>query len=278
MTNIFEKNRARAERPTFANINLLARCNAKCYFCLGKDLGDEIAGRNDTAVHFSKWRNWEAFIDRLKQEGIQKVYLTGQNTDALLYHHLDELIDEMHRQGFSIGLRTNGALALRKMSTINKCDLSVGYSIHSLDSSVNEKIMGWNFIPDWDSILTKTHRSRVAMVLGRYNIGEFYNVVSLVAKYPNVKYMQARRISTDDRQVEMLPDALLYEQLHKEVEQSYEKINDFYGAPTYRIMGVPVTFWRTVKTTISSVNFFTDGTISENYFVVEGYRLNKDAR
>ena len=76
----------------------------------------------------------------------------------------------------------------------------------------------------------------------------------------------------------MLPDALLYEQLHKDVEASYEKIGEFYGAPIYNVMGVNVTFWRTVKTDINSVNYFTDGTISDNYFVVEGYRLNKNNR
>lgn len=31
------KNRKR-DKYTFANINLLGKCNADCYFCLGKDI------------------------------------------------------------------------------------------------------------------------------------------------------------------------------------------------------------------------------------------------
>jgi molybdenum cofactor biosynthesis enzyme MoaA len=276
--DIFSKNRNRAASPEFANINLLARCNANCFFCLGKDLGDEIANRNDTTVHFSEWANWEKFLVTVKEAGVRKVYLTGQNTDSLLYRYLDELIDELHRHDFGVGLRTNGALAIRKMDSINKCELSAGYSIHSLNAATNRKIMGWNFIPDWDTILTKTRRSRVAMVLNRFNIGEFYDIVSLVSRYPNVRYMQARRISTDDRQKELLPDVLLYEELFADVARKYEQIGEFFGAATYDVMGVPVTFWRTVKTDISSINYFTDGTISDVYFVVEGYRLNREKR
>jgi hypothetical protein len=43
------------------------------------------------------------------------------------------------------------------------------------------------------------------------------------------------------------------------------------SADVFEISGVPVCFWRTVKTTIGSFNYFTDGTSSDEYFVVEGY-------
>lgn len=138
--------------------------------------------------------------------------------------------------------------------------------------------MGWPFVLDWDKILTATQRPRVATVLSTHNMHEFFNIVDLVAKYPNVRYMQARRISTDDRQEEMLPHALAYEDFHNKIEKEYPLVKHFFNAPVYNTHGVEVTFWRTVKTDIESLNFFTDGTISQMYFIVEGYRLNKNKR
>ena len=41
--NMIIKNRNR-QVPTFANINLLGKCNADCYFCLGKDIKSEVDG------------------------------------------------------------------------------------------------------------------------------------------------------------------------------------------------------------------------------------------
>ena len=37
----------------------------------------------------------------------------------------------------------------------------------------------------------------------------------------------------------------------------------------------PVVFWRTIKTSVNSLNYFTDGTVSDEYFVVEGYLKNR---
>ena len=48
------KNRKR-EGFTFANINLLGKCNANCYFCLGKDISKELDGKNQLNVHFFFW-------------------------------------------------------------------------------------------------------------------------------------------------------------------------------------------------------------------------------
>jgi hypothetical protein len=41
------KNRER-NNPSFANINLLGLCNAKCFFCLGGDLGEKICSEEVT--------------------------------------------------------------------------------------------------------------------------------------------------------------------------------------------------------------------------------------
>jgi hypothetical protein len=47
-----------------------------------------------------------------------------------------------------------------------------------------------------------------------------------------------------------------------------------YWGQQIDIYGKQVNFWRTVETSVNSINYFTDGTISDNYFVVEGYVKN----
>lgn len=36
--------------------------------------------------------------------------------------------------------------------------------------------------------------------------------------------------------------------------------------------------WRTVETSVNSINYFTDGTISDEYFIVEGYLKENDEK
>ena len=126
------KNRKR-EKYTFANINLLGNCNADCYFCLGKDILQELAGKNQLNIHFSKWKNFEYFLQQCKKESVTKLYLTGQTADGLQYRYLSEIIDYLQDKGFIVGVRTNGYLAETKMDCIHKMDGEIGYSIHTLN-------------------------------------------------------------------------------------------------------------------------------------------------
>jgi MoaA/NifB/PqqE/SkfB family radical SAM enzyme len=270
MDALFKHNTER-EAPTFANINMLGKCNAKCYFCLGEDIPEHLAGRSDHLVHYSEWPKLEKFLEQVKAVGIHKVYLTGQNTDALMCKHLASLIyhvQEVHC--LDMGLRTNGIKALSHLQEINTCRLETGYSIHSLDRHTNRRIMCTR-LPKWSEILPKTERARISIVVNRYNIGEFYDLVKFVGQFPNVQHVQARRVSTETRRDELERDLRIYEALYADVQKRFPQVSEFYGAPIHDIDGVKVTFWRTVKTKIGSLNYFTDGTISGDYFVVKGY-------
>jgi hypothetical protein len=46
----------------------------------------------------------------------------------------------------------------------------------------------------------------------------------------------------------------------------------FCGAPVYKWYGKDMILWRTVKTRANSVNYFTNGIFSKEYFIVEGYK------
>ena len=276
MTKI-NKNRNRDEYM-FANINLLGKCNANCYFCLGKDIPNLLNIHNQLHVHFSEWKNFEKFLKDCENRGIKKLYLTGQNTDALLYEYFDELIDYIQDRGFELGIRTNGYLIEKHLREIRKLKGGVGLSIHSLDSETNNKIMGRPDILDWERLIpaikSDTNHIRVAVVINRYNKDQIMDIIKYLSKFDEIDYIQARRISTDTREDTLLEDVEIYENLYREVEKKFGIYDTFYNAQRIRMFGKEVCWWRTVETTANSINYFTDGTISGNYFVVEGYLNN----
>lgn len=268
-----KKNRNR-ENFSFANINLLGTCNANCYFCLGKDISEDLAGKNQLNVHFSEWKNFDTFLETCKKEGIKKLYLTGQTADGLQYKYLAEIIDFLQCQGFSVGVRTNGILAKQKMNCIHAMKDEIAYSIHTLKPEVNKKIMGFSTIPDWDYIIPASGDNvRVSIVLCRYNVDEFDDLIKFISKFKNVRYIQVRRISTDTRYELLEEDITLYERFYEKFSEEHKKdrISDFFLAQRYMLYGKEVNFWRTVETSVNSLNYFTDGTCSDEYFIVEGY-------
>lgn len=271
------KNRNRAN-PSFANINLLGKCNVDCYFCLGKDLDDVFGKFNHTKIHFSEWKNFEQYIQDAKDASIKNVYITGQNTDSLIYKYLDELIDYLQNtHGFSVGLRTNGYLAEKRYPILHKCKRSVGFSIHSLNPEVNWTIMKRRDIPDWKTIIPKCgERVRIQIVVNRHNKDEVIPIIEYASQFPNVGYIQVRRISTDHRYDELSPDQVIFANLLKDVNEKYTRVKDFYLAPQYMMFGKRVCWWATVRTSIGSYNYYTDGSINKDYFVIEGYEKTND--
>ena len=267
------KNRNRGKQD-FANINLLGKCNADCYFCLGKDIKQELKGINQCNIHFSKWKNFLEFICLCKGKDIKKLYLTGQTVDGLQYKYIDELVDYLQLEGFNVGVRTNGILINQTISTIQKMKGGIGVSIHSINNTTNNQIMGVKVL-DWKNILPKLKNLRVSIVYNRYNANEFYDLLKFLAEFKNIRYIQVRRISTDTRLKLLMDDILLYEKMLESVRGKELFIDKFYSAERYEIFGKEVCFWTTVETDANSINYFTDGTISDEYFIVEGYLKNK---
>jgi MoaA/NifB/PqqE/SkfB family radical SAM enzyme len=273
-----EKNRSR-NKYTFANINLLGKCNFDCRWCLGKDISD-FSNFNCLNTHFSKWIQFDKFIERVKENGIKQIYITGQNTDSLCYPHLEELIDFLKKSDFYVGIRTNGLLAPRNIHVINKCTTCLGdavsFSVLSRDKAIHKKIVGHENIPDWENIFPQiTVPMRVAIVIDRYNVSEFFTLVNWLSKFKNIKYVQVRRISTDTRYDEFKEDIQLYDTLLSDVNSCKRKIKEYETATSYDIDGVECSFWKTIQTTANSMNYYCNGVISDDYFIIEGYLKNK---
>ncbi len=283
MANIKNRNR---EAPLFANINLLGKCNVDCYFCLGKDIPEHFTKHNQLKVPFYKWKNFGDFLKQCKDNNIKRLYITRQNTDALLYKYLWNLITDLQApdMGFEVGIRTNGYMFEKNpqlIKTANLCKRSVGVSIHTLIPEVNEKIMGRDHIPNWDLLLPLFHNLRVSIVVNRYNVGEIPDILLYLKQFSNIRYIQLRRISTDTRSDKLKQDQDVFNNLARVFEKcgeggDYKILEPFYDAKRYFAFGHEIVLWPTVSTTIDSFNYFTDGTISKKYFVIEGYLENME--
>lgn len=268
------KNRERA-KYTFANINLFGKCNANCFFCLGKDMKQLISRYNHTDTHYTQWSNFEIFLDKCTKAGIKKLYVTGQSADGLQYKYLSELVDDLQDRGFVIGVRTNGFNAFQKLSAIRKMKGGIGLSIHSLTAYGNKRIMGTPRLPHWDKIIPACgDNTRVSIVVNRFNIKEIDSLLAYVSKFDNVRYIQLRRVLTDTRVSLLQEDIDAFETYYQNFILSHKPYRFFYKAPVFKIYGKDILFWKTVETSVNSLNYFTDGTCSNEYFIVEGYLNN----
>jgi pyruvate-formate lyase-activating enzyme len=215
------------------------------------------------------------FLSVCEQEQVRKLFLTGQTADGLQYKFLDELIDALQSRGFEVGVRTNGYLAKKKLTAIQKMQGEIGYSIHTIRPETNKLIMGRRDLPDWETIIPASGSNvRVAIVLNRYNVTEFDEIVKYIAKFPNVRYIQVRRISTDTRLALLQEDIALFEKFYTQFSATHEQTGRYYKAQQFEVEGKEVVFWRTIETSVNSLNYFTDGTVSDEYFIIEGYLKN----
>lgn len=282
LVDIFEKsnkNRVR-EMPTFANINLMGKCNLKCYFCVGKELkeitnsfGKNIDNVSHMNEHFSKWKNFIPFLNRMKENDIKKLYLTGLSTDPAIYKYLSELIDFLKERGFNVGIRTNGYYRPegidKVLSSLNE---EVSYSIHSFNPEINKKIIGTTKMPDWDKIIPASGDNvRIATIVSRYNKDDILSTIKNLSKYSNIKYIQLRAICSDININEYAEDRKAFDELKNEFSMKFKQVDDFKKSPIYEVFGKRVSFWDALGVNVNSNNYFTDGTFTDSPFVIEGY-------
>lgn len=281
------KNRNRS-KYSFANINLLGPCNFDCRWCLGKDLAEEFGRYNYLDIDHGRWPRFEEFLTLCKFTGVKQLYITGQNTDSLMYCHLGPLMDYLHSRGFYVGLRTNGFRATAMIATVNLADCehkgsdAVSFTMVSNDKATHRAIVGHGNIPQWDKIIPAVAVPfRFATVIDRHNAAEFLELVRevkrLTAGNRHFQYFQVRRVSTDHRADELAEDMRCWDRLHEWVrgEADYLEISRHETAVTYDVLGVPCSFWSTVATTANSLNYFVNGVISDEYFIIEGYEKNR---
>jgi molybdenum cofactor biosynthesis enzyme MoaA len=274
MRNVTKLKNRKRNRYTFANINFLGECNLNCFFCLGKDLEKEFSKYKTMETYYINFPNLSNFLLLCKEQDIQQIYLTGQNTDPLLYYYLADFINYLHNQKFYVGMRTNGQVAIKNLEIINKCDTCLGdavsYTILSLNDKTARKISG-EVNPNWEHILESTIVPyRVSIVVTKYNINDIMDIIKFLSRLNNKpQYIQIRKISTDHRYKQLRKHIKAFSKVKKDLFVSLYSMYEL--APITKIEGLNVCFWETVRTSANSMNYFTNGIISKEYFIIEGY-------
>jgi len=234
----------------FANILFAGPCNQRCPYCIGQQI-DPALNRNN----LSDWplRNLEQFAALLRQHNVRQIVLTGTTTDPQLYRHEARLIDWLRRQApAKLSLHTNGQLALGKMGLFNLYDRAT-VSFPSFDADTFAAMTGARRMPDLAAIVRAARIPiKVSCIIDEHNI---HQVEAFIARCREigVRRLVFRQLYGDTRQWDILP--------------GHTPVAFYRNNPVYLLQGVEVTWWRFDTTTCTSLNLFSDGSISTEYLL-----------
>ncbi len=238
----------------FANILFSGPCNRWCPDCIGHHLPARI---NQSNLEQFPLRNIAGLIATVNALHIQRIIFTATNTDPQLYCcevALLDLLRERIPNGAEYALHTNGVLALQKMEAFRHYDKAT-ISIPSFNPDTYARMMGSSDVPDVARIIEQADIPiKLSMLLSTHNVSE-------IPQY--LKYCAAigvRRVVLRKRYGEAREWSIL-----QGVKPKYY----YRQNPVYDIEGVEVTYWIFETTTSTSLNLFSDGTLSETYLMAE---------
>jgi len=245
------------KRFEFGNVLFGGRCNQKCYFCIGHQLDESLTPNN---LRTFPPLNIDKFVEKMKASKTNKVIFTGTTTDPLLYKYDKQLIELLREKlpGVHISIHTNGILATRKLDTFNMFD-SCTISLNSFDPATFTKIHGTREMPDLVT-LTKEAKMpiKLSCVLNPHNRHETLDYISR-ARELGIKRIALRHIYKDNERWSLFPASF---------PNPPTPIRYHCGNPVYNLDGVEVTHWIFEKVEGNSLNLFSDGTLSEEYLLV----------
>ncbi|GAB4496041.1 MAG: hypothetical protein OHK0052_05170 [Anaerolineales bacterium] len=237
----------------FADILFSGACNARCPFCIGKQLPAALTPNN-----LSQYppRNLETFINLVRQHAIGEIIFSGTNTDPQCYRHEARLLAYLRAalpSNTRFSLHTNGLLALRKMDTFNAYD-RVTLSYPSFENTTYQTLMGTR-PPDLVAILKDARVPvKLSCILADANARELPAYLRNCAAL-GVTRVALRKLVGEQRDwYTLLPNEL------RLAPQSTYRAN-----PILVYAGVQVTLWDFATTQSRAVHLFASGHISETY-------------
>jgi molybdenum cofactor biosynthesis enzyme MoaA len=263
-------------RFDFANILLSGRCNARCPFCIGKQLEHQL---NQDNLDEYPPRNLERFIEVIRQEGVRQVVLTGTNTDPQLYPHEERLLQHLRwalPPGTQVSLHTNGRLALRKMAVINQYD-RVTFSLPSFEPQTYRKMMGVANVPDLYEIMKFIKISfKISCIITDDNATELGRFLER-CRGLGVQRVVLRKLYGEQRSwQELLSHSLKFDRLNQGEEIEAVRmifgqigVESYRGNPLVELPGMQVTLWDFAQTQSTSLNLFSNGLISRCYLLAK---------
>jgi molybdenum cofactor biosynthesis enzyme MoaA len=237
----------------FANILFAGPCNLRCPYCIGKQV--EPALNRDNLDEFPL-RNAGAFVTLLRRHHVRQVVLTGTTTDPQLYRYEAQLVQWLRGQlpQARLSLHTNGQLALEKVDILNLYD-RVSLSFPSFDPDTYEKMTGSRRVPDLRAIVRSARVPvKVSCVIDEHNAGQADAFLACCREI-GVRRVVLRQLYGDHRRWDLLS--------HRSPVRTYR------DNPVYDWDGMEVTWWDFGRTASTSLNLFSDGTISGEYLLAK---------
>jgi pyruvate-formate lyase-activating enzyme len=242
----------------FANILLGGPCNRRCPYCIGRQLPERL--RRDNLDELPP-RGLERLIGLVNEHGIRDVVLTGTSTDPQLYRHEAALIALLRARlhpDARLALHSNGALALRRMSTFNRYD-KVCLSLPSFEPAIYAQMMGSRRVPDLARILgLATVPVKLSCLVTDTNRAGLPDYLERCREL-GVRRLVLRRLHDDPSEVPILPAVL----------PGVAPIGAYRGNRVYRLGALEVTDWCFRRTNCTCLNLFPDGTLSDRYRLAE---------
>lgn len=235
----------------FANILFAGPCNLCCPTCIGKQIDPAL--NRDNLDEFPP-RNLETFMALLRRHDVRQIVLTATTTDPQLYHHEARLIRWLREQlpEAQLSLHTNGQLALKKIDVFNLYD-RVALSLPAFDPDIYEKMTGSRRVPDLAAIVRAARVPvKVSCVIDEHNVGQLDRFLARCCE-AGIRRVVLRQLYGDTRRWH-LPSRL-------------RRVGEYRSNPVYDYEGMEVTYWRFDATTSTSLNLFSDGTISDGYLL-----------
>lgn len=238
-------------RYDFANILFAGPCNLRCPHCIGKQV-DPALNRNN--LDEFPLRSLDAFVELLRVHRVRQLVLTGTNTDPQLYRHEARLIRWLREQlpEAQFSLHTNGQLALKRMDVFNLYDRA-SLSLPSFDPDTYEKMTGSRRVPDLGTIVRAARIPvKVSCIVNEHNVGQ---VDAFLARCHEIgiRRLVFRQLYGDPRRWNIL--------------SNLAPVSTYHNNPVYDCRGMEVTYWRFDRTTSTSLNLFSDGSISSEYLL-----------
>lgn len=115
-------------------------------------------------------------------------------------------------------------------------------------------------------------RTRLTVVVNRFNGGELDDVLGLIARHDNVTYLQLRRVYRYEGggDAELAANREAFDRMAAQVRSRGTKISGFHESERFMIDGIEVSLWATVfrSTNLRTLNYFTDGFIADDSVLV----------
>lgn len=252
----------------FGNVHLSGPCNRSCYFCIGQHM---MALDGENTLDAWPLPGLVDFISACNRRNARDVFVTGTNTDPLLFQHASRLSAALrtHIPGARVGIRTNAA-ALRTVDQLLPYEMG-SVTVCSLRPDIYRAMMGSGEPPDIAQVVKLCDKARwaeppkVNVVLGPENHNDVIGTITR-CEGAGIRRINLREPYGQPRVGNPLERLEIYRR------------DDVLGMPSYQLGMVRVTYWDVHYCEVESVNLYASGRVSEDYPITRGHAEDGDVR